>query len=146
MLRAVPSIIRTACSTSRALRSAIFILAISSIWARVTVPTLSLFGTPEPLAMSGRLLQQHGRRRALGDELERAVVVDAHDDRNHHAAGFLRPLVELLHELAEVDAVLTERSADRRRRRGLPAGNLKLRLPANCFAIFHSCQLLAISC
>ena len=74
-----------------------------------------------------RLLQQHGRRRALGDEVERTVVVDGHHDRDHHPAGFLRPIVELLDELAQVDAVLAERSADRRRGRGLPAGDLKLR-------------------
>ena len=127
MLRAVPSIMRTACSTSRALRSAIFSFTMSSIWAAVTLPTFSLFGTPEPLAMPAALLQQRRGRRALGDEVEAAVVVDVDDHRDRHAAGFARPLVELLNELAEVDAELAQRRADRRRRRGLPAGNLKLR-------------------
>ena len=91
----------------------------------------------------GRLLQQHRRRRALGDEFERAVVVDRHDDRDHHAAGFLGPLVELLNELAQVDAVLAERSTDRRRRRRLPARNLKLRTACKLFC--HCLELSAVS-
>ena len=134
MLRAVPAIIRTACSTSRALRSSIFILAISSSWALRDLADLVLVRHARALGQAGRLLQQHRRRRALGDEVERAVVVDVHHHRDHHPAGFLRPLVELLDELAQVDAVLAERSADRRRRRRLPAGDLKLRL----------CRLIAL--
>jgi len=50
MLRAVPSTIRIAASTSLALRSFIFSSAISFTCWRVTVPTLFLFGVPEPLA------------------------------------------------------------------------------------------------
>ena len=85
MLRAVPSIMRRAVSTSEAFRSAIFRSAISSIWARVTVPTFSLRGHARPLGDAGRLLQQVHGRRALGHQLERAVVVDPHDDRDPHA-------------------------------------------------------------
>ncbi len=127
MLRAVPSTIRRACSMSRALRSAIFVLQISSIWAIVTLPTFSLFGTPEPLAIAGRLLQQGGGGRTLRDELETPVVVDLDHHRDRHPAGFFGPLVELLHELAQVDAEPAQRGAHRRGRRGLAAGNLKLR-------------------
>ncbi len=114
MLRAVPATIRTACSTSLALRSAILILAMSSIWARVTLPTFSLCGTGDPLAMLAAFLSSNRRWRALRDELERTVVVNRYDDRNHHPARFLGPLVELLNELAKVDAVFTERSTNRR--------------------------------
>ena len=53
---------------------------------------------------------------------KRAVVVDVDHDRNRHAAGLARSLVELRDELAQVDAVLAQRGADRRRRRGLAAG------------------------
>src|SRR5690606_5611542 len=41
MLRAVPAIVRTAASRSAAVRSGSLVLAISSAWARVSVPTLS---------------------------------------------------------------------------------------------------------
>src|SRR4051812_33476992 len=73
------------------------------------------------------LLQQHRRWRTLRDELERTVAINRDHDRNHHSAGFLRPLVELLNELTKVNTVLTKRSADRRSRGSLPARNLKLR-------------------
>src|SRR5271169_2807055 len=48
--RAVPSIVRIAPSRSLALRSLTLVLAISSTWARVTLPTLLLLGIGEPLA------------------------------------------------------------------------------------------------
>ena len=51
MLRAVPSTIRHAASRLAAFRSAIFFWAIASTCCRVTLPTFSLFGTPEPLAI-----------------------------------------------------------------------------------------------
>ena len=50
MDRAVPLMLFTAASTETVFRSGIFCLAISSTWASLTVPTLSLFGVPEPLA------------------------------------------------------------------------------------------------
>src|SRR6478736_1606013 len=51
MLRAVPAIMRRAASSLLALRSAFLILMISRICFLVTLPTLSLFGLAEPLAM-----------------------------------------------------------------------------------------------
>ena len=74
------------------------------------------------LGDAGGLLQQRGRRRALGDEVEAAVVVDVHHDGDRHAAGFARPLVELHHELAEVDAELAQRRAHRRGGVACPPG------------------------
>ena len=51
MLRAVPSMIFMAASTSLALRSGILVSAMARTWSRVTVPTLSRLGSPEPLSM-----------------------------------------------------------------------------------------------
>src|SRR5690606_2802144 len=48
MLRAEPAIVRTAASRSAAVRSALLALTISSSWARVTLPTLSVLGRLEP--------------------------------------------------------------------------------------------------
>src|SRR6185437_17138235 len=44
MLRALPAIVRTAASRSAAVRSGCFVFAISSICARVSLPTLVAFG------------------------------------------------------------------------------------------------------
>ena len=51
MLLAVPAIILQAESRSAAFKSTIFCLAISSSCFRVTLPTLSRFGSPAPLAI-----------------------------------------------------------------------------------------------
>src|SRR5437660_11794385 len=51
MERAVPRTLFTAASTEAAFKSGIFCLAISSTCLAVTLPTLSLFGVPAPLAM-----------------------------------------------------------------------------------------------
>src|SRR5690606_28365540 len=48
MLRALPAMVRTAASRSAAVRSGVLVLAISSAWARVSVPTLSRLGLAEP--------------------------------------------------------------------------------------------------
>src|SRR5690606_6716578 len=49
MLRAEPAMVRTAASSSAAVRSACLVLAISSSWARVTVPAFCGSGRAEPL-------------------------------------------------------------------------------------------------
>ena len=51
MLRAVPSMIFSAASIELALRSGIFVWAISRICGRETVPADVLPGVPEPLGM-----------------------------------------------------------------------------------------------
>src|SRR5207302_4550268 len=51
MDRAVPRTLLIAASTEAAFKSGIFCLAMSSTCFAVTLPTLSLFGTPDPLAM-----------------------------------------------------------------------------------------------
>src|SRR5690606_25228468 len=49
--RALPAMVRTAASMSAAVRSGHFMLATSSSWARVTLPTLWVFGVAEPLSI-----------------------------------------------------------------------------------------------
>ena len=117
-----------AASMSFAFRSCIFFSAISRSWASVILPTLSRCGSAEPLSSVERLLDQDGGRRALGDERERAVLVDRDHDRDHRAGVGLRLGVERLAELHDVDAVLAERGADRRCRAGLAANGLQLDL------------------
>src|SRR5271157_1010027 len=57
MLRAVPATERMAAARSKQFRSGILILAISSTWALVILPTLVLFGSAEPLArLTARLI------------------------------------------------------------------------------------------
>ncbi len=51
MLRAVPFTLLIAVSSEAAFKSGIFCLAISETCFSVTLPTLSLLGAPEPLAM-----------------------------------------------------------------------------------------------
>ena len=57
MLRAVPATMRMAWSSSFAFKSFAFSLAISASCFFVTLPTLSRFGTPEPLAMPAAFLR-----------------------------------------------------------------------------------------
>jgi hypothetical protein len=56
--RAVPLMLFTAASIEAAFRSGIFCLAISSTCAYVTLPTLFLFGVPEPLARFAAFLSR----------------------------------------------------------------------------------------
>ncbi len=127
MLRAVPSIMRRAWSGSVAFKSAPFNCTILSSWALVTLPTFSLLGTPEPLAMPTACFNRAAAGGLLHYEVEAAIAVHIHDHRNGHAAGFAGSFVELLHELTQVDAEFTQRSAHRRGRGGLAAGHLKFR-------------------
>src|SRR4029434_2936524 len=55
MLRALPAIVRTAASRSAAVRSGIFVRAISSACARVSSPTLSVCGLGLPLSILSAL-------------------------------------------------------------------------------------------
>ena len=116
--RAVPAMILAAWSMSLALRSSILVSAISRTWAWVTLATLVLCGSPLPFSTPGGLEQQPRGRRRLGDEGERAVLVDRDLDRDDLPALRLGGRVVLLAELHDVDAVLTERGADRRGRVG----------------------------
>src|SRR5690625_4663368 len=55
MLRALPAMVRTAASRSAAVRSGSLVLAISSSWARVTLPTLLVCGSRDPFLMFAAL-------------------------------------------------------------------------------------------
>ena len=58
MLRAVPAIILIADSTSAALRSGIFKVAISRTWSWEIFATFVLFGTPEALSIPAAFLSK----------------------------------------------------------------------------------------
>jgi len=79
-----------------------------------------------PFFHPGRLLQEVGSGRSLGDEGKRPIGVDSDNDRYRHVAGVGRLGVERLTELHYVDAMLTERGADRGRGIGLPCRDLQL--------------------
>src|SRR5690348_15119911 len=75
----------------------------------------------------GRLHQQHGRGRGLGDEREGAVRIRGDDHRDRQALlDLLRGRVEGLAELHDVEATLAERRTDRRTRVGLTGLDLQL--------------------
>src|SRR5205085_1594991 len=74
----------------------------------------------------GRLLDQFGGGRGLGDEGERPVLVNGDLDRDDVAALVLRRGVVLPDEVHDVDAVRAERGADRRRGRGGAGAQLHL--------------------
>src|SRR5262245_25861439 len=71
------------------------------------------------------LLEQHRRGRRLVGEREGAVLEDRDDHRNDHPLVLAGLVVELLDELPDVDAVLTERRTDRRRGSRLPGRALQ---------------------
>src|SRR5919202_1147291 len=80
-----------------------------------------------PLDVRG-LLEQECRRGRLGDEGERAVLVDRDLHGDHLAHLVARGVVELPHELPDVHLRLTQSRADRRRRVRLATGYLQLQL------------------
>ena len=80
--RAVPAMIFSAASRSLALRSGILVSAISRTWARVIEATLIFCGVGGALLDAGGLEDQPRGRRGLGDEGERAVLVDRDLDRD----------------------------------------------------------------
>ena len=124
--RAVPRTCCLAASRSLALRSGILILAISSTWASVIVPTVTLPGVLEALARPAFSRMQHRRRRRLEDERERAVLEDGDLDRDDGADLGLGRGVVGLDEVHDGDAVRAERGADGRRRGGLAGRDLDL--------------------
>src|SRR5690606_26524300 len=80
----------------------------------------------------GGFLQIPGRRRRLGDEGEALVLVDGdHRRQGRTLAEGLRPGVELLAEAHDVDAALTKRRADGRRRGRSAGGHLQLDVAEN---------------
>jgi hypothetical protein len=87
------------------LRSFIFFSAIARSWVRVILPIVSRPGLARTRLQVQRLLDEVGRRRRLGDEGERLVLVDRDHGRQRRAALFLLGAgVELLAEAHDVDA------------------------------------------
>src|SRR5262245_32614857 len=77
-------------------------------------PDLRLARLLGALLETGGALQQHRRRRRLGDERERPIGVDGDHDRDDQPRLGLRLRVERLAELNDVDAPLAERRTDGR--------------------------------
>src|SRR5579862_3809977 len=109
-------------------------------------PHLLLVGGPASLHHVGVLLQEHARRGGLVDHVERAVLVDRHDARDHQARVLLRGVVEAFHEFADVDAVLAERRAHGRSGSRLPAGALQLDLRHHFFFGRHGSSYTFSTC
>src|ERR1700722_5566039 len=103
MERAVPLMLFTADSTETVFRSGIFCLAISRTWASLTLPTLSLFGVPEPLA---RFAAFFSRTAAGGDLVPKGKARSTWKEEGRHIL-VLRARVELLAEFHDVDLGLT---------------------------------------
>src|SRR5262245_25791853 len=107
---------------------------------------LLLVGGAAALDDVGVLLQQHARGRRLVDHVERAVLVDRHDARDREPGVLFRGVVEALHELADVHAVLAERRAHGRSGRRLPAGALELDLRHHFFFRRHGSSYTFSTC
>jgi hypothetical protein len=107
--------------------SFILVLAISSSWARVILPTLSVCGLARTLVQLDGLLDQGRRRRRLDDEGE-ALVRKSGDHHRQRQTGLnaLGLGVERLAELHDVQAALTQRRADGGRRVGFACWHLQL--------------------
>ena len=65
MLRAVPSISRHAASRLASVQIRHFLFRDCRDLFRVTLPTFSLFGTPEPLAIPAACFKQRPRRAGI---------------------------------------------------------------------------------
>src|SRR5579863_2243970 len=85
------------------------------------------------------LLEQDGSRRALRDELERPVTVDRHDDRNRRPLHLFRAIVELHHELTDIDPMGPQGSSHGRRRRSLSSRNLNFDLSCDRLFCHRAC-------
>src|SRR3569623_1251850 len=87
-----------------------------------------------------RLLDEEGRRCGLGLEREGTVGIDGDDGGKRRALLDVAGLrVERLAEFHDVDAALTQRRADRRRRIGGAGGHLQLDIAGNLFShVSHS--------
>src|SRR3954471_20678831 len=83
--RAVPAMIFSAWSRSLALRSAIFVVAISRTWSRVTVATFVLCGSPDPLSTPAALSSM----RAAGGVL--VTKLDERSSKTEISTGMTLP-------------------------------------------------------
>lgn len=89
------------------------------------------------------LSQKVGRRRRFRFKRERAIRINSDYDRDLHVRiVVLRFSVERLAKLHDVNAVLTQRGADRRRRVGLTGRDLQLNVAF--YLLCHNCFRLTI--
>ena len=87
--RAVPRTLLIAASTDAAFRSGIFCFAMSSTCFTVTLPTLSLFGAPDPLAIPAARFSRIDAGGVLVINVNVAVAVDRDHNRDDQAFQFL---------------------------------------------------------
>jgi hypothetical protein len=102
---------------------------------------LHAVGLARALADAQRLADQHGGRRSLGNERERAVLVHGDHNRDHGPGFALRLRVERLAELHDVDPVLAQGRAYRRGGASLPGVRLQLDCRQNLLGHFSSVSL-----
>src|SRR6185436_6485311 len=96
-------------------------------------------GRAAALLDADRLADQHRRRRRLHDEREAAIRVHGDDHRDRQVLlHLLRGSVELLAELHDVHALLTERGPDRRSRVGRACRYLQLDV-----AVYLLCHVIS---
>src|SRR5580765_8755578 len=93
-----------AVSTEAAFKSGIFCFAMSSICLIVTLPTLSLFGTPEPLAMPAARFNKIEAGGVLVMKVnERSLYTETTTGMISPSISFWLVGVELLAELHDID-------------------------------------------
>ena len=126
MERAVPSIWSFAASRSSVLRSGSLVAAIAATWLGGDAPGDALARRLGALVDAGGLADQHRRRRRLGDERERAVLVDRDLDGDDGAALRFGASVVLLAEVHDGQTMGAERGTDGRSRGGATGGDLDL--------------------
>ena len=111
---------------SDAFRSGILISAILRTCALVTLPTLLRFGWPEPFSIPASFFSRIAAGGVLVMKVKDLSREDRDLDRDDHPGLALRPRVELLAELHDVDPLRAERGAHRRRRVRLACRDLQL--------------------
>ena len=141
MLRAVPSMVRMAACRSRALRSGIFSLAISSTCALVNLGHLVPVRFAGTFRNLSGLLEQDRSRGGLRDERKGPIRKDRDDHRNDHSLLPLGLGIECLAELHDVHTMLPQGGTDGRRGIRLPGGTCNLMFATTFFAILSSNSL-----
>ena len=110
-LRAVPSTVRIAASRLAAVRSGIFMRAISSTCFLVTWPTFFLFGSPDPFSIPAAFLSSTDAGGVFSTNVNDRSAYTVMMTGMMSPGLRLRLRVERLAELHDVHAALTERRA-----------------------------------
>src|SRR5271157_5567225 len=137
MLRAVPATERMAAARSKQFRSGILILAISSTWALVILPTLVLCGSADPLARFTARLISTGTGGVLvmkvNDRSEKMVIT----------TGMIRPSWSLADVLA-LNALQKSMMLTPCGPKAVPTGGAGVALPAGICSLTEPVTFFAI--